>query len=89
MEKVEYNGKKYHTSCFTCLKCKKPIGENSFMPMDSNFMCMNCYNDNYASKCGGCSKVGQSPANQIALITSQSDRANTFTTRLVAMRALN
>lgn len=55
---MEYNGKKYHTGCFACMKCRKPIGDNTFMPMEGKFMCMNCYNDNCAAKCGGCSKVG-------------------------------
>ncbi|XP_067951017.1 four and a half LIM domains protein 2-like isoform X2 [Watersipora subatra] len=57
MEKVEYNGKKYHTTCFTCMNCKKPIGDKSFMPRDNKFMCMNCYNENCAAKCGSCSKI--------------------------------
>ena len=57
MQKVEYDGKKYHSDCFKCMKCNKPIGEHTFMPMDNKFMCMHCYNDNVAAKCGSCNKV--------------------------------
>lgn len=59
MQKVEYGGKHYHYECFICSTCRKPIGDNTFMPNGNLFNCMNCHNEHYAAKCGGCSKVRQ------------------------------
>ena len=56
-QQVEYAGKKYHVDCFTCMSCKKPIGDNTFMPYGKDNMCMNCHNAQTGTNCGGCSKV--------------------------------
>ena len=59
MQKFEYNGKKFHHECFTCNECSQPIGNNSFVPKDEGkLICMPCYNDKFAQKCGKCSEVG-------------------------------
>ena len=58
MQKFEYNGKKFHHECFTCAECKNPIGNNSFVPKENDrLICMPCYNDKFAQKCGKCSEV--------------------------------
>lgn len=59
MQKFEYNGKKFHHECFTCAECSQPIGNNSFVPKDEGkLVCMPCYNDKFAQKCGKCNEVG-------------------------------
>lgn len=57
-QKFEYNGKRYHHRCFLCALCKNPIGNNSFVPRDEDrLICMSCYNENFAQKCGKCGDV--------------------------------
>ena len=57
MKKMEYKGRQWHEDCFTCCTCKANIGSNSFIPSGSDIFCNSCYEEAYAAKCAGCSKV--------------------------------
>ncbi|XP_067940133.1 four and a half LIM domains protein 2-like [Watersipora subatra] len=57
-QKFEYNGKRFHSPCFLCFFCQKPIGNNNFVPRDDDALCcMICYNEKFARKCGKCHDV--------------------------------
>lgn len=68
MKKFEYKGKQWHEECFCCKVCKKPIGTTSFIPREQeageppmeNFpqvVCVPCYEEQYAQRCGKCNEV--------------------------------
>lgn len=62
MQKFEYDGKKFCNECFTCGECAKPIGNNSFVPKEEGkLICMPCYNEKYAQRCGKCGEVVSNP----------------------------
>jgi len=71
MQKFEYNGQKFHNECFTCSECSQPIGNNSFVPKEEGkLVCMTCYNDKFAQKCGKCGEVMVELVSQVVLDTS-------------------
>lgn len=55
-KKFEYDGKTYHEDCFVCSFCSEPIGNRSFVPRDSNIVCIACYEDKFSQKCAACTK---------------------------------
>jgi len=57
MKKMEYKGQQFHENCFTCFECTRPIGTKSFIPKDSKIYCVECYENNFATKCTRCLKV--------------------------------
>lgn len=57
MKKFEYKGKQWHEECFTCMICKEPIRNKSFIPRDEQVVCVPCYERDFAQKCTSCSGV--------------------------------
>ncbi len=57
MKKFEYRGKQWHEECFCCAVCKKPIGNQSFIPRDQEVVCVPCYEEHYAQRCLKCNGV--------------------------------
>ncbi|MCI4387916.1 hypothetical protein PGIGA_G00079510 [Pangasianodon gigas] len=55
-ESVEYKGNVFHDDCFTCYKCKKPIGSESFITKNENVYCSNCHESKFAKNCTACKK---------------------------------
>jgi len=57
MKKFEYKGKQWHEECFTCMVCKEPIRNKSFIPRDDQVVCVPCYERDFAQKCSACAGV--------------------------------
>lgn len=57
--KMEYKGSSWHETCFVCHHCQRPIGTQSFIPKDSENLCLPCYEQQYAPQCVQCRKVGR------------------------------
>ncbi|KAK3521587.1 hypothetical protein QTP70_014766, partial [Hemibagrus guttatus] len=55
-ESVEYKGNVFHDDCFTCFKCKKPIGSESFVTKNENVYCSSCHESKFAKHCTACRK---------------------------------
>lgn len=56
--KMEYKGNSWHETCFLCHRCQQPIGTKSFIPKDSGYFCVPCFEKQYAYQCCACKKVG-------------------------------
>ena len=57
MKKFEYKGKQWHEECFSCMVCKEPIRNKSFIPRDEQVICVPCYERDFAQKCTKCAGV--------------------------------
>lgn len=55
---MEYKGNSWHETCFLCHRCQQPIGTKSFIPKDSGYFCVPCFEKQYAYQCCACKKVG-------------------------------
>ena len=56
-KKMEYKGKQWHESCFSCFKCQVPIGNKPFVPRENDIICTDCFEVKYATRCVKCSEV--------------------------------
>ncbi len=63
MKKFEFRRKQWHEECFGCGVCKHPIGNKRFIPRDNEFVCVPCYEEQFAQRCAKCNGVSsrQSP----------------------------
>lgn len=57
MKKFEFRGKQWHEGCFCCSVCKQPIGNKRFIPRDQEFVCVPCYEEQFAQRCEKCAGV--------------------------------
>ena len=57
MKKFEFRGKQWHEECFGCGVCKQPIGNKRFIPRDQEFVCVPCYEEQFAQRCAKCNGV--------------------------------
>lgn len=57
MKKFEFRGKQWHEECFGCGVCKQPIGNKRFIPRDNEFVCVPCYEEQFAQRCAKCNGV--------------------------------
>uniref|UniRef100_A0A3Q2GA79 Four and a half LIM domains 5 n=1 Tax=Cyprinodon variegatus TaxID=28743 RepID=A0A3Q2GA79_CYPVA len=60
--KMEYKGNSWHETCFLCHRCQQPIGTKSFIPKDSGYFCVPCFEKQFAYQCCACKKVWQVPS---------------------------
>lgn len=56
--KMEYKGNSWHETCFLCHRCQQPIGTKSFIPKDTGYFCVACFEKQFAYQCSACKKVG-------------------------------
>lgn len=56
--KMEYKGNSWHETCFLCHRCQQPIGTKSFIPKDTGYFCVPCFEKQFAYQCCACKKVG-------------------------------
>ena len=57
MKKFEFRGKQWHEECFGCGVCRQPIGNKRFIPRDNEFVCVPCYEEQFAQRCAKCNGV--------------------------------
>ncbi|KAG9336149.1 hypothetical protein JZ751_002496 [Albula glossodonta] len=55
--KMEYKGNSWHETCFMCHRCQQPIGTKSFIPKDSSYFCVACFEKQFAYQCCSCKKA--------------------------------
>uniref|UniRef100_A0A8D3EGF1 Four and a half LIM domains 5 n=1 Tax=Scophthalmus maximus TaxID=52904 RepID=A0A8D3EGF1_SCOMX len=60
--KMEYKGNSWHETCFLCHRCQQPIGTKSFIPKDTGYFCVPCFEKQFAYQCCACKKVWQGPS---------------------------
>ncbi|XP_023700153.2 four and a half LIM domains protein 1b [Paramormyrops kingsleyae] len=51
---VTYQDQPWHSKCFVCHSCRKPLAGSSFTSQDERVYCVECYKSCVAKKCGGC-----------------------------------
>ncbi|KAF7707326.1 hypothetical protein HF521_018544 [Silurus meridionalis] len=51
---INYQDKPWHSECFVCHTCKKPLGGARFTAHEDDFYCVDCYKTSVAKKCSGC-----------------------------------
>nr|XP_020494365.1 four and a half LIM domains protein 2-like isoform X2 [Labrus bergylta] len=55
--KMEYKGNSWHETCFLCHRCQQPIGTKSFIPKDTGYFCVPCFEKQFAYQCCACKKL--------------------------------
>ena len=53
---VTYEGHSFHSDCFVCAECGKPLAGKAFCRMEDQRVCHDCYLANHAKTCSGCLK---------------------------------
>ncbi|XP_055500082.1 four and a half LIM domains protein 1a [Leucoraja erinacea] len=51
---VSYKEEPWHTECFICKTCRKPLGGQQFTGHENSLYCAECYGTFIAKKCGAC-----------------------------------
>uniref|UniRef100_A0A8C2CL11 Four and a half LIM domains protein 1 n=1 Tax=Cyprinus carpio TaxID=7962 RepID=A0A8C2CL11_CYPCA len=51
---ITYQDQPWHSECFVCNTCKKPLAGARFTAHEDQFYCVNCYKADVAKKCSGC-----------------------------------
>lgn len=51
---MTYQDQPWHSQCFVCHSCRKPLAGRSFTSQDERVYCVECYKSCVAKKCGGC-----------------------------------
>ncbi|XP_041076977.1 four and a half LIM domains protein 1-like isoform X1 [Polyodon spathula] len=51
---VSYQDQPWHSQCFVCNTCKKPLAGQPFTAHEDNLYCVDCYKTTVAKKCSGC-----------------------------------
>src|SRR5277367_5132919 len=59
MKKYEFKGKQFHEQCFNCKVCRQPIGTKTFIPRETEAVCIPCYEEQYAQRCVKCNGVSR------------------------------
>lgn len=63
---LQYAGSTWHEDCFVCHGCEKPIGAGAFIPDDSKYYCVPCYQGLFAPQCSHCKKVKKRPVRSLS-----------------------
>ncbi|XP_018598752.1 four and a half LIM domains protein 1-like [Scleropages formosus] len=51
---VSYQEQPWHSKCFVCYSCQKPLAGSSFTSHEEHVYCVDCYKSCVAKKCRGC-----------------------------------
>lgn len=51
---VNYQDQPWHSECFVCSSCRKPLAGTSFTSHEEKVYCVDCYKSTVAKKCNGC-----------------------------------
>ncbi|XP_062926122.1 four and a half LIM domains protein 2-like [Mobula hypostoma] len=54
---LSYKDLHWHEQCFKCAKCGHSLAEKPFSTKEDSLLCMECYSDEYSSKCFTCKKT--------------------------------
>uniref|UniRef100_A0A3Q3J4J1 Four and a half LIM domains protein 1 n=1 Tax=Monopterus albus TaxID=43700 RepID=A0A3Q3J4J1_MONAL len=65
---VSYQDHPWHSECFVCNTCRKPLAGARFTSHENNIYCVDCFKTDVAKKCHGCNNP----------ITGQSSRKQCF-----------
>ena len=55
-EYIQVDGRNYHTTCFTCAECNKPIDQR-FYSHHSRYFHLQCYDKKFCSPCSVCGQL--------------------------------
>ncbi|XP_010901304.1 four and a half LIM domains protein 1b [Esox lucius] len=53
---VNYQDQPWHSDCFVCSSCRKPLAGTRFTSHEEKAFCVDCYKTTVAKKCNGCQK---------------------------------
>uniref|UniRef100_A0A672QHE1 Four and a half LIM domains 1b n=1 Tax=Sinocyclocheilus grahami TaxID=75366 RepID=A0A672QHE1_SINGR len=51
---VNYQDQPWHSECFVCSSCRKPLAGTHFTSHEEKVYCVDCYKSTVAKKCSGC-----------------------------------
>ncbi|XP_013401172.1 four and a half LIM domains protein 3 isoform X2 [Lingula anatina] len=54
---LSYKDKHWHEKCFFCCDCKSSLVDKPFAARDERLHCADCYDNNFAARCDGCSDI--------------------------------
>lgn len=54
---LSYKDLHWHEQCFKCTKCDCSLAGKAFSAKDDTLLCMECYSNEYSSKCFTCKKT--------------------------------
>lgn len=51
---ISYQDQPWHSECFVCLTCRKPLAGARFTAVEDKMYCVDCYKTSVAKKCSAC-----------------------------------
>uniref|UniRef100_A0A3P9MPU0 Four and a half LIM domains 1 n=1 Tax=Oryzias latipes TaxID=8090 RepID=A0A3P9MPU0_ORYLA len=51
---ISYQDQPWHSECFVCQTCRKPLAGSRFTSHENHVYCVDCYKTDVAKKCHGC-----------------------------------
>jgi len=54
---IDWQGKNFHAHCFSCTKCRKPLGSERFCTHSGHLYCQTDYDNLFGKKCSECDQV--------------------------------
>lgn len=51
---IRYQEQPWHSECFKCHTCRKPLAETRFTSHENNVYCVDCFKTDVAKKCHNC-----------------------------------
>ncbi|MED6273543.1 Pre-rRNA-processing protein fhl1 [Characodon lateralis] len=51
---ISYQDQPWHSECFMCETCRKPLAGTRFTSHEDHVYCVDCYKTDVAKKCHGC-----------------------------------
>ncbi|KAL4631665.1 four and a half LIM domains protein 1-like isoform X1 [Arapaima gigas] len=51
---ITYQDQPWHSECFACITCRKPLAGARFTAVEDKMYCVDCYKTGVAKKCSGC-----------------------------------
>lgn len=51
---ISYQDQPWHSECFVCETCRKPLAGTRFTSHEDHVYCVDCYKTDVAKKCNGC-----------------------------------
>ena len=51
---ISYQDNPWHSECFVCKTCRKPLAGAQFTSHENHVYCVDCYKTDVAKKCHGC-----------------------------------
>lgn len=57
LQDLSYQDRHWHSQCFLCATCRRPLVDRPFTSRDADLMCTECYSNQFSARCRACLKT--------------------------------